>query len=408
MINSNTLTGTIRRGFLDAAYIWKQEFHTIFKDLGVMIFLFILPLGYPVMYGLIYNTQVVRDIPVVVIDDSRSTLSREYCRMLNAAPQINIISYSANMDEAKSLMASGKAYGIVYIGRDFEKDIYRGNSSHINLYTQMNSMLIYRGLLMASTDVVGVFNDEVKKRGLAGATVTQESISIQPVKSSYISVYNPTGGFASFIMPAVEVLVIQQSLLLAIGMIAGTHRERNKSHLLIPHNHRYFGTFRIIFGKSLCYFTIAVLSSFWTMIAVPHIFSLPQLGDTTDIFLFVLPFILASIFMGMTLSVIIRGREYPMLLYVFLSMPFIFMSGVSWPWSAVPKGWQVIASMVPSTFATQGFIQINTTGASLNQVSFYYLWEWGLCLFYFFTTFVVYRIMLRKEMRSIIKQPQQL
>ena len=376
MINTNTIGGTIRQGFLDAAYIWKHEFKTIFHDMGVMIFLFALPLGYPIIYGLIYNPQVAREIPVVVVDECRSPMSREYARMLDATPQASVVSYAANMDEAKSRLASEEAYGIIYLDRDFEKNIFRGESSHIMLYSQMNCMLIYKNLMMANTDVVGAFNSEVKKKGLAGATVKQESMSIEPVKGAYISLFNPTQGFASFIMPAVLVMVIQQSLLLAIGMLAGTERERNRKGLLVPLNHHYFGAFRIVLGKALCYVTIAILASVWTLIVVPHIFKYPRLSNTEEILLFTLPFILSSIFMGMTLSCLIRGREFPMLFFVFLSMPFIFMSGVSWPWAAIPKPWQFVASLIPSTYTIQGFIQMNSCGASLHEVEFYYRWQW--------------------------------
>lgn len=398
MINTNTLGGTIRQGFLDAAYVWRQEFKSIFHDMGVMIFLFILPLGYPVLYGLIYNQQTVREIPVVVVDDCRSTLSREYCRMLDGTPQAHIVTYAANMDEAKALVASEKAFGVIYLDRDFEKNIYRGISSHISLYCQMNSLLYYRNLLSANTDVVAAFNADMQKKGLPGATLQQESMAIEPVKSSSISLYNPVSGFATFIMPAIEIMVIQQSLLLAIGMIAGTQRERDRSHHLVPYNRHYFGTFRIVLGKALCFLTISVLTSFWTMVAVPHIFGYQQLGAITDIFLFTLPFILASIFLGMTLSCIIRGREFPMLFFVFLSLPFLFISGISWPWASIPKGWQIVGSMIPSTYGIQGFVQISSCGATLDQVSFYYMWEWGLCVFYFITACLVYRYQLRKSL----------
>ncbi|MEG1721920.1 MAG: ABC transporter permease [Bacteroidales bacterium] len=400
-MNKNSIWGTIRQGFLDAAYIWKQEFKTIFKDGGAMIFLFLLPLGYPVIYGLIYNPETPREIPIVVVDNSRTTLSRKYCRMLDGTPQIHIASYAANMEEAKALTAEQKAFAILDINRDFERNIYRGEQSNLMMYCDMNSLLFYRNVLMASTDVTGAFNQILQEEGLVGATLKQQSMALNPVKAASLALYNPAQGFASFIMPAVEVLVIQQSLLLAIGLLAGTQRERNRNHELIPLNHHYFGTFRIIFGKALCFITISVITSFWTMIVVPELFDFPRLADMTTLALFMTPFLLASIFMGMTLSCIIRGREIPMLFFVFMSIPLLFMSGITWPWVSIPRPWQWVASMIPSTYGIQGFVQINSCGATLQDIKHYYVFEWGLTIFYFFTACAVYRYQLQKSMRML-------
>lgn len=90
------------------------------------------------------------------------------------------------------------------------------------------------------------------------------------------------------------------------------------------------------------------------MVIVPHIFNLPSLAHIIDLSVFMLPFILSSIFLGMTLSCLIRGRELPMLFFVFMSIPLLFMSGISWPWSAIPTFWQYVARLFPSTAAIQG------------------------------------------------------
>lgn len=400
-MDKNSIGGTIRQGFLDAAYVWKEEFKTIFKDMGAMIFLFLLPLAYPVIYGLIYNPETPREIPIVVVDNSRTTMSRKYCRMLDGTPQVKIAAYAANMEEAKTLTAEQKAFGILAFDQDFERNIYRGEQANLMLYSNMNSLLFYRNILMAGTDVTAAFNQMVQEQGLVGATLKQQSMALSPVKAASLSLYNPAQGFASFIMPAVEVLVIQQSLLLAIGLLAGTQRERNRNKELIPLNHHYFGTFRVVTGKALCFVTISVLTSFWTMLVVPEIFNFPRLANLADLSLFIAPFILASIFLGMTLSCLIRGREIPMLFFVFMSIPLLFMSGITWPWVSIPKAWQWVASLFPSTYAIQGFIQINSCGATLQDVKSYYLFEWGLTVFYFFTACAVYRYQLQKSMRMI-------
>ena len=400
-MNTSTIWGTIRQGVLDAAYVWREEFRTIFHDFGAMLFLFMLPLGYPLVYALIYNPETPRNIPIAVVDDCRSELSRQYCRMIDATPQIAVASYAANMQEAEALLNERKVYGILSLDRNFERDIYRARQANVMLFCDMNSLLYYRNLLVGATDVTAAFNAQIQAKGLGGATVQQQSMALSPVKSASIALFNPAQGFAAFIMPAIEVLVIQQSILLALGLLAGTQRERNRNKKLIPDNRRYFGTYRVVLGKALCFITISILTTCWTMVIVPEIFRFPHLADRADLYMFLVPFVLASIFLGMTLSCLMRGREMPMLFYVFMSVPLMFMSGIAWPWSAIPAGWKIVGSLSPSTYAIQGFIQLNGCGASLHDVRFYYLFEWGLALVYFMTACAVYRYQVKISMDRI-------
>jgi ABC-2 type transport system permease protein len=80
-----------------------------------------------------------------------------------------------------------------------------------------------------------------------------------------------------------------------------------------------------------------------------------------------------------------------------MSVPLMFISGIAWPWSSIPTAWKWVGSLVPSTYGIQGFVQLNGCGASLHDVKFYYLFEWGLALVYFLTACVVYRYQVQKS-----------
>ena len=94
----------IAQGINDLFYIWKREFQTTFRDQGVLIFFILVPLGYPLLYSFIYDNEVVREVPAVVVDDSHSSLSREYLRKVDATPDIQIVAYCADMEEAKQML----------------------------------------------------------------------------------------------------------------------------------------------------------------------------------------------------------------------------------------------------------------------------------------------------------------
>ena len=89
----------------DACYIWYEEMKQVFRDEGVLIFFIIVPLAYPLLYSWIYNNEVVREVPVVVVDQSHSHLSRQFIRECDASPDVKVAYYAEDLDEAKTLVS---------------------------------------------------------------------------------------------------------------------------------------------------------------------------------------------------------------------------------------------------------------------------------------------------------------
>ena len=218
--------------------------------------------------------------------------------------------------------------------------------------------------------------------------------------------FNPQNGFASFLIPAVLILIIQQTLLLGIGQINGTARELHTFHLQLPPGKRN-GTFRIVIGKALCYFMVYAVMSSWLLLAVPKIFSLPQIPQIWDLTAFMLPYLLACIFFAMTLSILVFSRESCMPLFVFTSIPLLFISGISWPGAAIPEVWHLLSWIAPSTFGVNGFIRINSMGALLDDVQQEYYALWIQTVVYFFTATCAYYYMIRQSRRLALRDQQE-
>ncbi len=387
----------VKEGIRDSFIVWRDEFRNVFSDAGVIIFFIVAPLAYPLVYAFIYNNETVKEVPMVVVDNSNSAKSREFVRLCDATSDVRIIGKCANMEEAKTMLKEKKAYGIMLIPADFNKNIVRGEKAYISLYADMSSLLYYKAFLLTLTEVSLNMGKEIQIENMNGATARQEEIATAPMTYENITFFNPKSGFASFLIPAVLVLVIQQTLLLGITILGGAARDRNSFRNLIPMQRHYRGTFRIVFGKTLCYMMIYAPVSVYLLWVVPHIFHLPQMGNGFAILLFVLPYLLACIFFSMSMTAFVRDRESPFVLFVFSSVLFVFISGVSWPSSAIPWYWKGVSCLFPSTLGIQGFIKLNTMGASLRDVSFEYLTLWVQVFVYFITACAVYRHQIIKS-----------
>lgn len=404
MKREHRLRYIIKEGLLDTFYIWKNELKNVFKDAGVMIFFFLVPFVYPLLYSFIYNNEVVHEAKMVVVDQSDSYLSREFVRRVNATPDVEVVGVYPDMAEAKKMLDEKKAYGILLFPSDYSKDLHEGRQTTVSLYCDMSALLFYKAFLLATTEVSLDMGKELRMHNNPSSTDKMDKITVDPIPYESVALFNSQNGFAGFLVPAILILVLQQTLILGIGMLGGTAREKNRFHSLVPICRHFNGTLRIVFGKSLTYLLLYVVVCIWVLAIVPKLFSLPQVGAPLTILLFLLPYLFACIFMSMTLSGFMTSRESPMLVFVFTSVILLFISGVSWPEAAIPPFWKVVGYLFPSTPGIQGFIRINTAGASLHEVAHEYRVLWIQAGVYFILSCIIYRYQIMRSRKMIIKQ----
>lgn len=394
------MRNTILQGLNELIHIWQMELKIIFHDEGVFIFCILVPLGYPLLYSYIYTTELMRDVPVTVIDDSKTALSREFIRKLDASQWIKVVGYSDNIPDARQQIKEQQTYGFFRVPSDFSNKIVKGEQVNVGLYSDMSAMLYYKGMFIGATDVSLDMNKQIKIERAGKATDEDEEMVVSPIKSREVALFNPQQGFASFLIPAILILVIQQTLLLGIGMAGGTAAEKGEYSELVATSKRNRGTLHIIFGRAFAYFGIYVVQAAFMVCIVPKLFGLTQLSQGFDLILFLIPYLLSCIFFSMALSILMRNREMSILVFVFTSVPLLFISGISWPGSAVPPFWKGVSWLFPSTFGINGFVRINTMGATISQVAVEWRALWLQAVAYFVLAYMSCRTIIYRERRK--------
>lgn len=393
------------KSILNIFQIWYREIGNIFRDKGIMIFILFVPLAYPLLYSYVYTNEVVREVPVAVVDESHSELSRELLRKMDASPDMKIVAYCDNLSAAQEMIRRQEVYGIVRIPSDFTRELWKGNQAPIGLYCDMSSMLYYKALLLTATNVSLEVNKDIKvNHYLPSTTDRQAEITRMPIDYDYVPLYNPQSGFAAFLIPPVLMLIIQQTLLLGIGMSTGNSREHHMGSV-IPFHPWYKNPVHIVIGKALPYFMLYIILGVYMFAVVTRLFTLPQLGHYTTFIAFLVPFVLACIFLAMVLSSFIYRREDSILLLVFLSVPMLFLPGLSWPASDMPAFWKYFSYLFPSTFGMNGYVRITSSGARLSDISSEYIALWIQAGVYFLLACWFYRrqikcILTRKREES--------
>lgn len=358
----------------------------MFSDVGVLIFFFMLPTLYPLVYTLIYNPEVVRNVPVVVIDDCRTSRSREFVRMVDATEAIQIVGYAVSLDDARRCQNEKSCYGILVIPEDYDYHIGRGEQATVVFYSEMSLLIRYRGFLSAMTDISIATGVDIR-RELAG----QQNLT--PIDNESFILGDTAQGFASFIIPGILIIILQQSLVLGIAMLGGGASERRKQNCGIDPLAVAAPVSATIIGKALCYFVLYVPLTMYALYFVPLFFNLPHVGNPLDYFTFIVPLLLSSVFMGMVIQHVVSERESSMLVVVASSVIFLFLSGLTWPRYAMSDFWIWMGNCIPAVWGVEGFILINSNGATLQQEIQPYVMLWVLTVVYFAIAYTIKRLM---------------
>lgn len=388
-LNTNT---QIKDGLLNMLRIWMHEFKAIFKDVEVMIVIFAVPLLYPLLYSFIYYPEVVHELPIAVVDFSRSADSRQFIRNLDATPDLKVAVQSLSMEEAIELFKRHEIRGIIQIPESFCSDIALNRQVTISAYADMEFFLYYKALMIGTNFVTLETGRQIQVNNLMnqGLTENQAVATADPLLLVDNAMANPSGGFASYGIPAALILIIQQTIVLAIGILAGTARERHLFGTLVSLDRKRLGTLRLVVGKSAAYFTIYSLLCVYMLGIIPYWFGYGQAASLQEIMALIIPFILSSIFMGLTLSVIFKNRESAMMLYIFTSIPLLFLSGIIWPLSNFSSLWLMVREVFPSSNAMFGFIKMSSIGATISETSKEISALWIQAGVYFLTACLVY------------------
>jgi ABC-2 type transport system permease protein len=389
-------------GFIAMFHILVDEIKAIFKDRGVVIITMVATLVYPLLYCSMYKNETLVDVPVAVVDCSRSNVSAKLVRDMDATRDLKVVAKLNSMEEARQYFIEGKIHGIIYIPTEFSKNINTGRQANLSVYSDMSSFLYYRSMVLATNYVTLDMgeNIQVSRLAMEGITGKQAEMITQPIKYESTILYNQGMGFASFLMPAILILIIHQTMVFGMGMAAGTAREENRFHELVGSSTHRGHLFRVIFGKGMAFFILYLFWSVYILGFIPDLFNLPRLGSALTMLEFIVPFLLATVFFSMTISVYNPSREVQMILLLFFSLILLFLSGISWPQSNINGFWKTFSYLFPATFGIQGYIKINTMGANISEIRFEQIGLWIQTAFYFILATVSYYWQIRKSTKA--------
>jgi ABC-2 type transport system permease protein len=290
--------------------------------------------------------------------------------------------------EAESLVLAGRMGGILVVPPGFERDVQLGRKARVGVFADASYFLVYRQVATGFLETVGTLSAGIDIRRLEarGRTEAAAWALRDPVPLLVRPLFNPTEGYASYVVPAVLVLILQQTLLIGIGLLGGTAAEKRGTGPA-PAS---LGMTRLL-GRALFYLALYSAYSVFVFAVVYRLYGFPERSRALDLSLFALPFLLACIFLALALGALFTRRETAMQVLLFTSLPSVFLAGFAWPVEAVPSWLRAASLLIPSTSGIAGFLRLTEMGAQLRHVGFEWLVLWALASAYFLLAWLAER-----------------
>ena len=326
---------------------------TIFTDASAVATLVLAVILYSFFYPAAYQAQVVTALPVAIVDLDHSALSRSLIRRVAATQGARLVAMPESVDEAQRLLAVDDVDAILVIPAGLSRDAARGQTGQIMLFGSGLNLNRAKTTLVALGEALGATGRE--------AAVARARYTGAPAASSIMLIphplYNTREGYGSAVVPAVAPIIIHQTLLFGMVMLAGTRREATGAlRFSVPGFAGVASAFAILGMLNALYYEGWM---YWFQ-------DFPVTGGIGAILVATALFIAATVMFAMFIGSFFRTRERSVQLLAVTTLPMFFLSGFTWPSPPLPLHW--LAQLLPTTPGIAALVGINQMGASLAEV----------------------------------------
>jgi ABC-2 type transport system permease protein len=326
---------------------FTAEWRRVLAIRGAFSLLVLAPLIYGVYYPQPYLNQILRKVPIAVVDNDLTELSRRIVETLDASGAVEVAVRANTFAEARAALDRGKAFAVVGVPPGTERDVLKGTTVLLPVYADATYLFIFRSTATGIATAITTLSAELAARGarIESSLVQAKLAAVRPADILLQPVFNPVGGYASYIVPAAFVL--------------------------------------ILLGRGIAHLTIYSPALALYFIVLPRFYGFSTLGSPAQLLVLASLFIMATSFLGQAVGAWFKHPETPTLIFLGTSLPQFFTTGFAWPREAIPEPVRAAGMVFPADLAIDGIVRINQLGARLWDVVHVWGGLWLLAVVYF-------------------------
>jgi ABC-2 type transport system permease protein len=367
------------------------EWQRVLRTRGAFILLVLAPLVYGFYYPQPYLNEILRKIPIAVVDNDLSELSRGIVQTLDASGAVKVAVRADTLGEARAALDRGEVFAVVGIPPEAERDVLKGTTVPLPIYADATYFFLFRTMGSGIAAAINTLSSELAAGGARpdGSLFKAALASLSPADILLQPIFNPVGGYASYVVPAAFVLILQQMLLIGAAMLTAAALAQASG-----------GAFASVLGRGIAHLIIYLPALALYFIVLPRFYGFSTLGQPLQLFAIASVFVLATSFMGQAVGAWFKRPETPTLIFLGTSLAQFFLAGFSWPREAIPKPVLTAGYVFPSDLAIDGMVRIDQLGATLWEVAHDWRGLWVLAIIYFTLAVISAALVKRRQLHA--------
>ncbi len=343
--------------------IITREWQRIVQRKTLYLILIPLPLILFAILAGIYQQRVIVDLPIAVVDQDHSQLSRLLVRSLDAARSLRVQQQCRSVEEIRNLVLKGKIQGGVVIPAGLEQEIKKGKSATVVVYKNTANLIIGNLILKDALTTIRTLSAgiQLKRQRAKGLPYRSALGVVNPIRVESSSLYNPAYNYINFLIPGLLAVMLQMIAMIAVTYSFAAEYSEGSWAELIQLSGGSIG--RIIAGKSLPHIGLNTVSALAMAGILFPVFGVPLHGSLFLVLAFLILLIMAAGAVGVLVAVIFRELVLSSEAAVFINTPAFIFSGYTFPVEAMPGFHRFYADLLPSTHFMTGFIKLYQMGA---------------------------------------------
>ena len=334
-------------------YISYYEMVHVFKDKILLLLIFFVPLFYATLCGAVYSAGILMGIPLAIVDLDNSGLSREVIKSFENSPRFQIVEDIKTYALLEESMRESVIRAGVVIPENFEKDVAMHSGAEILTVYDGSNLIWGYNIRKNTLEIVNQFSAGHAAANMAGLGLSEKEIKniLDTISANTVVWYNPTFSYANYMLFGLIMLVIHQICLLCASLTVTREKEKN---CWIQFLCASVPSWKIFLGKSLPYYLTSFLNYGLLIWFITRFVPVKTEGS---VFLIILMGLLytavitsAGFYISLKAQNSLQATRYIML----LSVPFLMISGYTWPQTHIPGFLSAFAGLLPFTWMAEG------------------------------------------------------
>lgn len=371
-----------------------KELKLIFTNKYYIFMICLWPFIDCLFLGGIYFYGNVQNMPIAVIDNDNSKISRMISRYFDTSYAFDVTYKPKSIEDLKYLLTRNKIFMGIVIPKDTQKNIKKSLPANINFYIDGSNYLTanlseIEGANIVGTINAGLKNVMMKKRGIQASNANAMML---PIRNDTSKLFNPTYHYGYFLTPGLWISILGQLFLIFGALSIGKPLEDKRQ--------RTSKVFSLIFGKLFVYTIVSIVYFEILFRVLFPAFQIPFDGNTFGAIILSVLFIMSTILLGMLMSAITGNRVDALKGCLLIGSPAFLLSGYTWPLSQMPILMKIIASFIPLTSYLEGFRKIFQQNMHIEFILPFARVLIVLIILYFVITYILLFIRNNKALKA--------